>query len=84
MAATSSGIGRMFVTWKYWAYFLTLFLWWSSGDFFLVAQETSIARLSGGFCHGRIGLAGSEVSLVLCEAVSDGHSNDMEGFACGS
>ena len=69
-AATSSGISRMFALWKFWAYSSTLSLWWTSGDFFLVAQDSSVADLSGGFCPGGIELAESEVSFVLLKSVA--------------
>ena len=61
-----------------------LCLSWSSGDFFLVAQETGVAGLAGGFCPGEIELAGSEVLFIPWEVSSDRHLDDVEGFAIGS
>ena len=52
-ASTSSGMGRISLSLKYFAYFVTLSFSWSSGDFFFFCicddQETGVA---GGFCAG--------------------------------
>ena len=50
-----------------------------------MAQETDVAGLTGSFCPGRIELAGSDVSFVLCEASSNDYSEvDIEGSPTGS
>ena len=57
-ASTSSGIGSISFSLKYLAYFVTLSLSWSVGDFFVFCncedQETGV---SGGLCAGGIVLA---------------------------
>ena len=79
-AATRSGIGKMFVPWKYGAYLPTLFFSCSSALLLLIDLETGIAGLLlmvNVSCLGWMELAGSD------EISSAGHSAGIGVWATG-